>query len=416
MQRRFSIVSAALVAASVLPVNSAIAEEAAAVQRQRWMGERDLEFIAACRTLARRNVTLPTECVEFVPAAPAAALPPAPKLKNVRDARATVAPTPVAGASVVATPPPGNGARGEPFLLMRQDQYDQVSYIFPYEGYQVLQGASFSYTDDFKAKSQSVNVKAFAGHSAYNWEATRAQTGCASNNGPGFLARYGVGPFLQANGSFSEPMSASERSALRAGFNAESYFCDTVLFQQQDLQFLPYAQTDFRGRGSIAGFDALWEPYYINDGINLGGRLDVLTPKPVGAYFRLMGEANVFRVNDAGLTNFLPHTTYALIGANAEVRAVLFENDPSVGPALCGTISFIGSAKYLWDAVSQKSINQLGAEVAYRLGGKSASTANCPNPSIGNGSTSIALSYNKGTDPMTFVKQDVFRASLKFAY
>jgi hypothetical protein len=211
-------------------------------------------------------------------------------------------------------------------------------------------------------------------------------------------------------------MSASERSALRAGFDAETYFCDTAVFQQQDLQFLPYAQTDFRGRGSIGGFDALWEPYYINDGINLGGRLDVLTPKTVGYYFRLIGEANVFRVNDPGLTNFLPHTNYALIGGNAELRAVLFENDPSVGAALCGTISFIGSTKYLWDAVSQKPIYQLGAEVDYRLGGKSASTANCPNPSIGNGSTSIALSYNKGTDPMTFVKQDVYKASLKFAY
>jgi hypothetical protein len=314
------------------------------------------------------------------------------------------------------TPSSTDGSLGAPFLMLRQDQYDQVSYVFPYEGYQVLQGASFSYTDDFKAKSQSLSVKGFAGYSAYNWEAVRAETGCASNRGPGFLARYGFGPFVQANGSLSEPMSASERSALRVGFDAESYFCDTAVFQQQDFQFLPYGQTDFRGKGSIAGFDALWEPYYINDGINLGGRLDVLTPKPIGYYFRLMGEANVFRVNDPGLTNFLPHTTYALIGGNAEVRAVLFENDPSVGAALCGTVSLIGTTKYLWDAVSRKPIHQFGAEIDYRLGGKSASTANCPNPSIANGSTSIALTYNHGTDPMTFVTQNVYRASLRFAY
>jgi hypothetical protein len=415
MRRHFLITSAAVLGASVLAADLAAAQEAAGPHRQRRSGERDLEFITACKILAKRNVALPIECAEFVTTA--AVVPP--KVKNVRDAHVATAPAPASAPTTsapVVVPPPGDGARGDPFLLLRQDQYDQVSYVFPYEGYQVVQGASFSYTDDFKAKSQSVSVKAFAGYSAYNWEATRAQTGCASNNGPGFLARYGFGPFLQANGSLSEPMSASERSALRAGFNAESYFCDTAVFQQQDLQFLPYAQTDFRGRGSIGGFDALWEPYYINDGINLGGRLDVLTPKPVGYYFRLMGEANVFRVNDAGLTNFRPHTTYALVGGNAEVRAVLFENDPSVGPALCGTISFIGSAKYLWDAVSQKPISQFGAEVDYRLGGKSASTANCPNPSIGTGSTSIALSYNKGTDPMTFVKQDVYKASLRFAY
>jgi hypothetical protein len=287
--------------------------------------------------------------------------PPQAKLKSgARNARAAIPAAPVAAAKLAAAPPAGDGAPGDPFLMMRQDQYDQVSYVFPYEGYQILQGASFSYSDDFKAKSQSVSVKAFAGYSAYNWEATRAETGCASNRGPGFLARYGFGPFLQANGTLSEPMSASERSALRAGFDAEAYFCDTAVFQQQDLQFLPYAQTDFRGRGSIGGFDALWEPYYINDGINLGGRLDVLTPKTVGYYFRLMGEANVFRVNDPGLTNFLPHTNYALIGGNAELRAVLFENDPSVGAAqrLCrcrwssAAMNMQIARSYLWRAVS----------------------------------------------------------------
>ncbi|MGY4480127.1 hypothetical protein [Bradyrhizobium sp. USDA 3364] len=412
-----SVHSKSSILIGVLAVTSVSSAAMAGVEgisshRQRRVGEKDVELIAACKVLAKRNVALPTECAQFVPAA---AAPQARPKAGPRDARAAI-PAASAVTTAAATPLTGDGAPGDPFLMMRQDQYDQVSYIFPYEGYQVLQGASFSYTDDFKAKSQSVSVKAFAGYSAYNWEATRAETGCASNRGPGFLARYGFGPFLQANGTLSEPMSASERSALRAGFDAEAYFCDTAVFQQQDFQFLPYAQTDFRGKGTIGGFDALWEPYFVNDGINLGGRLDVLSPKTVGYYFRLLGEANVFRVNDAGLTNFLPHTNYALIGGNAELRAVLFENDPSVGAALCGTVSFIGSAKYLWDAVSQKPINQFGAEIDYRLGGKSASTANCPNPSIGNGSTSVALSYNKGTDPMTFVKQDVYRASLKFAY
>ena len=408
MRRSLSFAAAAVAAASIFP--SAVFAAGEVGGRQRQVDEADLEFIAACKILAKRDVQLPLECAKYVPAIQSAP----PKIENVRKltnrGEAATRRTAITDLSV------SDGAPGKPFFLMRQDQYDQVSYIFPYEGYQILQGASFSYTDDFKSKSRSLNVKAFAGYSAYNWEAVRAQTGCGSNGGTGFLARYGYGPFVQANGSLSEPKSASERSALRLGVNAETYFCDTAIFQQQDLQLLPYFQTDFRGMGNITGFDAIWEPYYINDGINLGGRLDVLTPKAVGYYFRIMGEANVFRVNDAGLTNFLPFTNYALVGGNAEVRAVLFENDPSVGAALCGTVSFIGSTKYLWDAVSQKSIYQIGAEVDYRLGGKTASTANCPNPSIGNGSTSVALSYNNGTDPMTFVKQDVYRASLRFAY
>jgi hypothetical protein len=129
-----------------------------------------------------------------------------------------------------------------------------------------------------------------------------------------------------------------------------------------------------------------------------------------------LGEANAFEVRDAGLTNLKPNSAYALLGGTAEARAVLFENDPSVGPYLCGAISLIGTTRYLWDAVSRKPIYLLGGEIDYKLGGKGGSTASCPTLFASPATTSVALSYNQGTDPMTYVKQNVYKATLKFAY
>lgn len=77
----------------------------------------------------------------------------------------------------------------------------------------------------------------------------------------------------------------------------------------------------------------------------------------------------------------------------------------------------LSAARYLWDAVAQKPVRTYGAEVGYRLTG----TTNdgnryCKKWIESPINTTIALSYNPGTDMMTFVKQDVYRVSLKFAY
>ena len=359
-------------------------------------------FRKACTTMAAHGIKVP-ECVVPAP------------LQNAVAMKA-----PLNSRSPGVGLPPAGDTAGDPFFILRQDQYDQVSYVLPAQAYQVLQGAAVNYTNDQKGKSQSLSGKGFLGYSAYNWKAAAAETSCASNNGPGFLARYGFGPFIQADGSFNEPTNANEKSALRAGIDINTAFCDTPIFQKQDFQFLPYGQTDFRGKAGIAGFDALWEPYFIDGLVHLGGRTDVLTPKIVGYYFRVLGEANVFNVSNAGLTNFQSNTAYALLGTTVEARAVLFENNPNVPQPLCGTITLVGTARNLWDAVSHKAVNYYGAEVSYRLGGKSASTVNClgADPLAPNavGSSSVSFTYNTGTNPTTFVTQNVYKAGLKFSY
>jgi hypothetical protein len=66
MHSKSSILIGALALASI-PSASLAGPEEASSHRQLRAGEKDVEFIAACKVLAKRNVALPAECAEFVP-------------------------------------------------------------------------------------------------------------------------------------------------------------------------------------------------------------------------------------------------------------------------------------------------------------------------------------------------------------
>jgi hypothetical protein len=314
---------------------------------------------------------------------------------------------------------------GSPFFILRQDQYDEVSYITGADPGQVIQGASVNYTKDDLGNSQSAQIKGLAGLSLINGRSSSVGS-CdykasylSRQHDSALLAGYGVGAFVYGDGNYTQPMMKTERSALREGLDADFLFCNGPIFPYQEVQVLPYYQTDFRGRANISGFDSFWEPTDIN--YLLGGRSDVYAPKDLaGYYFRLYGETNVFHVGEAGLTNFKSHTDYALIGGGTEIRAVLFENNPNVPAPLCGRVALIGTGRYLWDEVSQRPAYLYGGEVDYNLFGQSASTARCQGASfeqvVGGGSGSIGFSYTRGTDPATFVDQKSYKLSFKLSY
>jgi hypothetical protein len=383
---------------------------------------------AACAELKKLNTKV-AACADG--AAPSSAITQAPKgaaPKRLGNQNSLATAERLGGGPIVkapATPSPLFGATdGSPFFLLRQDQYDEVSYITGPDPGQVIQGASVSYTKDQLASSQTAQIKGLAGISAFNGYTSSvgscdAQSGYLSrtHDSP-LLAGYGFGAFVLGDGNYTQPMMKTERSALREGPSADFLFCNAPIVPYQEVQLMPYFQTDFRGKASIAGFDSIWEPTDAN--ILLGGRTDVYAPKQIaGYYFRLYGEANVFRVGEAGLTNFKSHTDYAFLGGAAEVRAVLFENNPNVPAALCGRIALIGTSRYLWNEVSQKPIYLYGAEVDYNLFGQNASTAKCKGSFeqvASGGSGSIGFSYNRGTDPTTLVDQKVYKVTFKLSY
>jgi hypothetical protein len=375
----------------------------------------------ACAELKRLKTTIPA-CKDSnqETAATAAGVP---ATQATIPGRGSASPSDRTANAQPSNAPPGAAIPGVPFVVLRQDQYDEVSYIVGPNPGQVLQGASLSYTNDQIAKTQSAQIKGLLGVSALNGFTAAvgscdSQPNYQSRSHNAALAGYGFGGFLLADGTYSEPTTKSEKSALRAGLSADLLFCNSPLFPYQDFQFLPYVQTDFRGKAGMAGFDSIWEPTDIN--ILLGGRSDVYASKPfAGYYVRLYGEANVFDVQNAGLTNFTSRTAYAFLGGTTEVRAVLFENNPNVPDVLCGRISLIGTARYMWDAIAQKPTHLYGAEIDYNLFGQNFSTAKCKGGSgtVSNGATgSVALIYNNGTDLATFVNQNVYKATFKLSY
>ena len=168
-----------------------------------------------------------------------------------------------------------------------------------------------------------------------------------------------------ANGTLGEPFKASERSALQAGIDNQ-FELSGGLFPLETLRFTPYGQTDFRGKAGVGGFSGTYEPYlpmaHLGVNPNLG-------PQWIGFYFRTVGEANVFHVANAGLTDYASNTTYSFLGGTTEVNATLFQNMPEFG-ALCGRIHLNAQYQYYWNASTSTDIKNFHSQASVDLGGK----------------------------------------------
>ena len=97
--------------------------------------------------------------------------------------------------------------------------------------------------NDHVAGSQSATINGLVGYSMYNWASSETSR-CGQGPQP-FLSNYGYGPFVLGDGNYLQPTSAKEKSALRAGLNGDFTFCNGVI-PAQEIQFMPYGQTDFR--------------------------------------------------------------------------------------------------------------------------------------------------------------------------
>jgi hypothetical protein len=205
--------------------------------------------------------------------------------------------------------------------------------------------------------------------------------------------------------------------------DAQFEFAGGGLFSLQNFGLRPYVQTDLRGEGSIYGVNAAWEPY--QTAINLGGRYDVGAPKLLGFLWRFVAEANIFRVDDPGLSAFNSNREYAFLGGTLQARAVLFENLSSVPSFLCGRIYVNGSLSQFWDVAAQgKSFRDLELETGYILSPEVTDsnrfcTAAGATPSASNTSrakTSLSAIYNNGTNRFTMEKREQYKVQLSFQY
>ncbi|MBN9551397.1 MAG: hypothetical protein J0H31_21650, partial [Alphaproteobacteria bacterium] len=286
-------------------------------------------------------------------------------------------------------------------------------------------GASFSWSNDYLAKTKSLTVQAYLTGAP---PGLQFATDGSADQSPIYLASYAFAPYIYLNGKLAYPFKSSERSAAQFGINGEFQFLSggsTVpLFTEATLSLSPYFQTDFRGRGRLYGADGLLELY--SPTLHLGSAVNDGRPHVFGfSYWRLIAEANPLHVEDAGQSNFVAGKDYTYVGATIQARTVLFANMTSVPHALCGRISLLGSYQYFWDLSNQTEIHNLHAEADYDLSGKSTPARLCDSLASGGDITSsggqslgasLAFTYDDGIDKATLEKSRKFGANLTIQY
>ncbi|SDA69498.1 hypothetical protein [Mesorhizobium qingshengii] len=307
-------------------------------------------------------------------------------------------------------------------LFIRKDHFETVYYIAP-GGMPEGKGATVSYTEDYLKNAGALTVQAFGSYvlidkkSDFKVEAHPGQPTMP----PLHLAEYTMAPFIYTNGTINAPAKATEKSTLQVGIDNEFELPGGPVFDSQVLRISPYFQTDFRGQGDIYGIGTAWEPIKLLLGgheLNLGITADS-SPKLVSMYWRVIGEANVFHVADAGLSNWQPDTTYAQLGGRVALYGILFQNMKEAGPLLCGRIGFNTSFEYLRDPINGRGQHDYHAEVDYALGASKATFGNdlCDGPEGGGvGTSTLALTYDNGTDKDSNETREQMKLALTYQY
>jgi hypothetical protein len=291
-------------------------------------------------------------------------------------------------------------------FFLRRDRSENFSFLKPC-GPADVPGATVKYTNDRLAHSQNLNIGALVGYTV------------ARDSGETFA----ITPSVYLSGVLAEPFKSTERNVARAALDSEFSIATPSFLHLIDIA--PYVQTDFRGKGHIAGIDAIWEPY--NPLLYLGGRDDQQRRRLVGFYWRLQGEADVLRVEKAGLTNFVSHTDHAFLGGTVQARMVFLQNMPEVGELLCGRIYASTTGQGFWDAeTSHRRLSNFTGEVGYFLGGGVApfwrycvprdAKGELPQPTASATSSSLSFVYTNGTDKINLVNQRQYKVQLNFRY
>jgi hypothetical protein len=345
-------------------------------------------------------------------------------------------------------------------FLLRKDNLETSDILFPGTlGTNAdTKGANFNWASNYIQNTNNITTQAYVSWlppNLFGMNSTNDGGGSTKQHGDAStlqVLNYAIAPFSYLNGGLTNPFNVkTEKSAAQFGVNGELALIppEPLPFSLATFSVLPYYQTDFRGYATIAGLQALVEPYNNNPNVRLGSQVNTGYQELFAWYWRLIGEANPIWVDDAGLTSFQSHTTYGLVGGQLQLRGTLFANMPSVGKALCGRISVLGSFQPMWDLSDYKTtttirghtyvndvhggyLNNVHAEVDYDLiGKKSVVTEHCDGsstPSSDQSKTpksflasqsfdaSLTLTYDTGVDFSTYQRSNKFMLGLTLLY
>jgi hypothetical protein len=274
-------------------------------------------------------------------------------------------------------------------FFVRADPLDNHFYAVN-AGVGNAKGASVSYTNNQLARSQSVTLNGLVSY-------VLTDSACIDNPIPlsPYISGFALAPWVSANGTLNEPQKTGEQSAIRSGFDIQIEAAQTGLFDLQSFSISPYLQTDFRGIARVQGLDLAWEPVQHLILLGQGRPLNDY----IGGFWQLRAEADLYRVEERGLTNLTPGR-HAWMGGTARANIYLFPiASEHVWPSwLLNRISLVGTAQFFRDVETGKNIRYYSAALQYQL----------------SSSINVSFEYDRGTTKETLV--DVNQYLIKLNY
>ncbi|WP_158808545.1 hypothetical protein [Beijerinckia sp. L45] len=258
------------------------------------------------------------------------------------------------------------------------------------------QGASVAFTDDERAATKSLTV---------NGRASYVLTGdaCPRTDDPHSLytSGYAFALFTSANGNWSEPRKATERSALKFGADAEAEFANVGPIDIGYLSASPFFQSDFRGTARVYGGTFAAEPQV--GALNLGvvrHSFDVLD-----FWWQVRPQATFAQVDTVGLTNYRTGF-HPFLGAIVRANFNFFPSTGGQWPSwLADRLAFVATASLFSDVGQRAHYDYYTAQLQYKLPGYDPASV-----------TTISLEYDRGTDIETLSPLNQYLVKLSYAY
>jgi hypothetical protein len=284
-----------------------------------------------------------------------------------------------------APPDPCNPNR----FFIRANSLD--NYLYGITPASKAKGASISYTDDHVAGTKTATINGMVSYVLFRDLCPTTPPGDAP-----FFSGYSIAPFILGQGNYAEPRAKTESSTLKYGVENE-FEISRGLLPRQVFTVAPYGETDYRGIGRAYGVNGFWDVY--DAGLHLGGYID--TNPDLGWFVQLRGETDLRQVDVIGVTN-LTNKNYEWVGGTARLNMFFFPSNPTIPEVIRNRVSLIASASYFDDRNSGMETRLYSATLAYKI--------------TPDGSASVALEYDYGTDKDTLVMANKYLVTLTYAY
>ena len=280
-------------------------------------------------------------------------------------------------------------------LYIRKDSLDTFLYD-PSASSSKASGASVNFTKDYVAGSTTANIDGMISY-VFRHPCLPPPNDDKDLHRP-YLSGFAIAPSITAHGNLNEQHRDKEKSSLVFGLDTQFETFGGRFLDYSYLTISPFAQTDLRGIANVGGAKVYWDPTLL--ALRLGGNRGWVSEN-FDWFWQFRAEADYVSVSRVGETNLVTGN-YQWLGATIRANATLFPGNTSVPEFLQNRIHLIATIQKFWDARAGGSIYKYTGAVAYNLSN--------------DGSSSVSVEYDRGTDKDTLAGIQQYLVKLNYKY